>query len=537
MKAFPSILFVLSALTMVNAAPPALSLEDAVARTLASNPGVEIQRARITQAEGSLLSASGRFDWNTSLRLSDSLRRTPGLGAFPGGSIFDIIDFKSVNELLVAINRDPIVAPAGAPAYAVQREEQRTVTLGATRQLRNGITILPAATVFDYQVNTNPLPAAVRSEWGVEFVVPLARGLGRESAAAYERAAQIGVDAARVLAGHGLAERVARTAAAYWDCLAAERRLALLVDTEHRARDLVALVGDLVRSGEVEPAVRLEADAEAMRRRSETINGEMELFAARQRLGVALGLKPEELPDAPTASGEFPPAAAMAADERGVAALVAQAMVARGDLRAVDYGRKVEEVYAARARNEIRPRVDLNLRAGYAGGVLGDSLARYGPALTSDLTGTNVSAALSVEWPTANRGARGNLLRRNAQVREAELSTAELATAIAADVAIAHAALRTAAQQYGIARDGVAALGEVLANQRRKLQLGEIGLTALVQNEDRYFQARTSLITASRNYAVAVLDLRRVTGTLVAGDGRGNRLSLTALTTPPPTTP
>lgn len=517
--------------------PPAVSLEDAVARALAANPGVEIHRARITQAEGAALGAAGRFDWHTSIRFSESLRRTPALGAYPGGSPFDVIDFNSLNELLVAINRQPITPPAGTPPLGVQREEQRTVTFGAARQLRNGVTIIPSATVFDYQVNTNPVPPAVRSEWGVEFVVPLARGLGRDHAAADERAAQLGTDAARVLAAHGIAERVSRTAAAYWDCLAADRRLALLADTEKRARELVALVGDLVQSGEIEPAVRLEADAEVMRRQADVVSGELELFSARRRLGVALGLAPADLPGGPTATGEFPRVAAVAEDATEPAALVRQALRERGDLRAVDYGRRVEEVFAAKARNELRPRVDLNLRTGYAGGALGDGLDRYAPALSRDLTGANFSAALAVEWPTANRGARGQLLRRNAQLREAELSAAELATAIAAEVAIAHAALRTAARHHGLARDTAAALGEVLANQRRKLALGEINLTALVQNEDRYFQARTALISASRNYAVAVLDLRRVTGTLVADDARGHRVALATLTTPPVATP
>ena len=53
----------------------------------------------------------------------------------------------------------------------------------------------------------------------------------------------------------------------------------------------------------------------------------------------------------------------------------------------------------------------------------------------------------------------------------------------------------------------------------------ETNLTALVQNEDRFFQARTALISAARNHAVAVLDLRRVTGTLVVSAAGGSRLS------------
>lgn len=520
-----------------SGAPALISLEDAVARTLASSPGVEVQRARIAQADGSLLSASGRFDWTTSLRLSESVRRTPALGAFPGGSAFDVIDFSALNDLLLALNRPPVAPPPPDPSFDVQREQQTALSFGVARQFRNGVTVIPSATVFDYRLNTSPVPPATRAEWGVQFIVPLARGRGRDATAADEQAARLGLDGARAAARHAIADRVGRTATAFWDCLAASQRLALLADTEHRAQDLLGLVSDLVQAGELEPAVRLEASAEAMRRHADLISGELELFSARQRLGAAVGLGVTELPDAPRPAGDFPVVRTTGESAANAASFAQLALRKRGDLLAAEQERQIEDVFARKARTELRPRVDLDVRTGYAGGALGESARSYASAFSRDLTGVNVSAAVSVEWPAANRASRGNLVRRNAQLREAELSVADLSTQIAAEVAIAHAAWQAAAQQYALARDTVSALGEVLAHQRRKLQLGETSLTTLVQNEDRYFQARTALISAARNHAVAVLDLRRVTGTLIDADPRGARLSLATLTSPPLASP
>jgi outer membrane protein TolC len=276
-----------------------------------------------------------------------------------------------------------------------------------------------------------------------------------------------------------------------------------------------------------------EAKAEYLRRKAVRLDATQEVVEARQELGFAMGLNAEEFSAAPTATGDFPGVKAVDWSSEDRKALAVLAMERRGDLGAARLNEQIQEAYLRRARNDLRPLVNLDVRTAYSGSAAGTNYDSVKDTLGNDLDGYNLTVGLSVGWPMGNRFARGEHRRRTAILREAESGTIELRNSVAATVAVATEALQSAVDQHAVAVEASAALARVVESQRSKVSSGEASITALVQNEDRYFEARAAEIQAARAYFSALAKLRLVTGTLVERKEDAYELASNAFEAPP----
>ncbi len=483
---------------------PAITLADAVARTLADNPAVEAERQRVEQAKGTREIAKGTFDWIAFAQLQASTRRD-------------------------AINPPPPV-PA-LPDFA--RTDRATETIGVARKLGNGVTIIPSAALQTEETNIGTGSGLTRSDVGVTFKIPLARGFGRDATEADLRAGTLGLEARREQARQEIAAKVARTSTAYWRVLAAAQRLALAREAQAGAARLSDNIRTQFKGGELESALLDEATADVLRRKSSRLNAEQELLEARQDLGFNMGLSPDQLLAAPVAADSFPSIAAVDWSPENHRALATLALEKRGDHAALRLNEEVEQTFLRRARNARRTRVDLDVRAALSGSAPGTGYDSMRKAAESDLDGYNLTAALNIEWPVLNHAARGDYRRREAALREAETGSIESRNAIAATVAVAAEALSSAAAQNAFAAETSAAFARVVESQRNKFTKGETTLSTLVQNQDRYYDARAAEIQSARAYFSALVQLRLVTGTLVERNADAYSLALDALSAPP----
>ncbi len=402
-----------------------------------------------------------------------------------------------------------------------------------TRKLANGISVTPSAALQTEDIDSAARSSVTRSDAGITFSIPLARGLGRAANEADLRASTLGLEARREQTKQDIADRVTRTVAAYWRVRAESMRLKVALEAEAAASRLMERMRALISAGEGEKTRLDEASADFFRRQSDRLGVELNVVEARQDLGVAIGLAPDELANAPLAADEFAPVTPIEwslADER---ALVLLALAQRGDLGAAHLNEQVQAAYVRRALNNLRPQADLMFRSAVSGAADGTNNDSMSDAIGGGLDGYNVSVGLSVDWPMENRAARGEYRKRKAGVREAEAGTHELRNTVAASVTVAAQALRTLAKQNAIAAATSAALGRVVDAQRAKVASGEAGLTALVQNQDRYFDARFAEIQNARAYFTALVQLRRVTGTLVELRADSYTLATEALAAPP----
>jgi outer membrane protein TolC len=498
-------LILLPGLTILRAAD--VSLAEAVQATLADQPGVQINRQQVEDKRGQLKTAGGLFDW-----MLDS-----------------------------TWSRQTSHAPTGLPppGYAVDATDTDTYSLGFTKLLRNGISITPQVSVTDFTNHgtsaptlLSPLmPPASESDASVTITVPLLRGLGTRVVDANEIAAHYGLQSQENLTRFQVEQLVFQTVSAYWDCLAARRNLEILTDVEEHTAQVVKIVEMFAAGGELDRAALDQVHALAATKQTARQDGELEFFQSRQALALAMGCTAGQLADAPKAGGEYPEVldAGVVGGLQGQK-LVSEAMAHRGDYAALGFTVQAQQALFDRARNNLKPQLDLRLGAGYAGLDASDARLRPAYALTNNLAGANVFTSLNIAWPTSNNAARGALISQRAVLEQFRLNTVQLGETIASDVLTTIETLRKTAAQYGTATEAVDTYRRAVAQTTEKLKLGEATLTELSDLEDRNVAARQGQNGTLHDYAIALARLRLVTGTLLVKQGHQAIIDVHTLT-------
>lgn len=470
--------------------PAPLTLTDAIQLTLRSHPGVAADREDTIQRRAERRAASGAFDW-----------------VWFGESGYEV-------------ERSPLPQPN---AIAVQREDSARLTLGAARQFRNGASVVPAATIVDNENNTNQTDPVSGADLGVQIRIPLLRGRGTEHAGADEFAAGFRAKAAEAAYRKNVERRIFATIASFWNCLAADRILDILADTEQRASEICDIVKRFVDGGELEYAVLAEAEGDYLRKRANTSTGKLDLYSRRQFLAAAIGMKPGESIRGPSVRGEFPEIDTVAPpNDSDRVRFVQLALSNRGDYLASRDQITALLVQLQKARNDLRPRLDLGLRVGFRGLDESEHSGRFYQSLSNNLTGLNTAVTLSMDWPYANNARKGEWYRQRSVLKEAEFRSQDLANSISSQVLITLETLVRSVEQYDFARASVELLASAIRNEKRKMVEGESNLTKINEIEDQHLDARIQEIEARVNFAIALLNLHNVTGTLLVEEPDGN---------------
>src|SRR6185312_6952847 len=278
---------------------PGLSLMEAVRTTLARDPNLAVQQARLESARGSLAIASSQFDPVITSTVSEA-------------------DDRSLS------------APGS-------HQETRTLqsSVGLTQQFRTGLSIEPQAGVVRTEDVTAGSSAGNAST--VTFLVrqPLLRGRGRAATAAGELAAKRELTAAGLDVRHLVSQRLVTVVSQYWTVEAAVRNLEVLQTSEASSRDLLENTRKLIAADQVPAAEVVQLEANLAAQESARIGGERQLFTARRDLGREIGLDGPEINRLPLPADPFPSVLPEKVPPAEAAEpFVAAALRERADLRA-----------------------------------------------------------------------------------------------------------------------------------------------------------------------------------------------------------
>jgi outer membrane protein len=510
----------LSQQTLAKPVVPTISLGDAVLKTLKANPGISVQQERVVQGEGLLQSASGQFDW-------------VGRSSVSAGSTKLPLDDQDMRTWETARTVNQMTGREAPADYT--RDDARTFSVGAVKQFRTGVSVTPTLSTQDIDNNYDTWNAQNRADVRIELTVPLLRGLGAQYTGANELATSAQLTSARFLSKHNIARTIFDTATNYWNCLASRLSFELTADTQARSDQLLTLVEKLVQAGSLEPAVLNQAKAKLYSNKVDVQDGEVSLYRSRQALALSMGYTPQELAAAPDPGGEFPAVADSALLEKAeIQDYIRLALKQRGDLLAARSDSNVAAILLAKAENDTKPKLDLGLRAGYAGFDENRTDERYFRSLSSRTAGPNAFASLSLELPIANNTAKGNVVYRKSLLKESALNLASVENQIASQVLIAYTSLRTAISEFQLAQQSETAYKNAVEFENRKYRAGTSTLTALIDIEDRYFKARVAKIEVLRKYSLALAEFRFVTGTLLNAQETDLRFSMERLVEFPP---
>jgi outer membrane protein TolC len=448
------------------------------------DPNIALAEARLAAARGAVQVAQGRFDprFTASTEGSDSER------------------------------------PTGPGATAESRALDTSTSL--VTALRSGQEVTATVAVNRSEAPGSPDPALNLGTLTLSLRQPLLRDRRRGVVTAPERAFEERRQAELRELEHTVALRTVEVVDRYWRAVAAMANVDILRASEASSRQLLANTRRLV-AADVTPAadlVLLEADLAA--KEVARIRGEGDRFAALQALGREIGLESgairtlaepgEPLPS--LAIAQVPPQ--NAADD-----LIALALAERDDVAAARRRLDAEAILTSAAEDALKPRLDLLITPSYTGLAEGSGLGDLGAALFDEVPGLAATIGLTFTWPTFNRTAEGALVQAQAARRSGASTVDLLERGIGADVPTALDAVRRGAAQWEGAIRAVGLFEQAVSNEEKKLQAGSSTLIDVISQRDRLTAARQSEVSARLTVALALLDLRFQTGTLLAAAG------------------
>ncbi|HEY3569670.1 MAG TPA: TolC family protein [Thermoanaerobaculia bacterium] len=473
-----------------------LGLLEALRLTLTRDPNIAIQETRVTSSRGALEVASSAFD--------------PVLSS--------------------SASRNGSDSPVSESA-----SRQRTSILDSISYnvpFRSGLQIQPGVSL-----DRESLPGAPAASTGtVSFRIrqPLLQGRGRDVVAAGELSAQRELRASELDLRFATAQRMVAVASQYWQARAAQLNLEVLVSSEQSSREMLDTTRRLVEADETPAAELVQLEANLAAKESARIDGERALFAARQSLGREIGLDAREIAALPMPSDLFPALRPEELPPQGEAdRLVALALRRRADLRAARERQVGLDILARAAENALKPQLDLVLTPSYTGFTEGGAVGNFFSPLFRNVPGLSTLLTLNFALPTRNLRAQGLLLEARASLRQSALVSDLVGKEIGADVPTALDAVRRNAEQLQKAAEAVRLFEKTVSNEEKKLRAGTSTLINLITQRDRLTSARQVRVSAQLSLALALLDLRFQTGTLLAEEREAVALQEDRLTRPP----
>ncbi|MDB6135343.1 MAG: hypothetical protein JWM59_3586 [Verrucomicrobiales bacterium] len=429
---------------------------------------------------------------------------------------------KEVLDVLNETEREAIKQKAKFPVNSVRRTDTMAYDISVIKQFRNGVVLSPYLDYNNSQNNISRRNGQRRvnvAEMGLDLTIPLGRGRGTIAASGQEMAAEIDIEASQLSLQHTVAERVASVASAYWNLAAVQEQLAFLVRSEITNSALSALTDSLIKADQVPKAGASQPRARYAQSVAQRLQAEINLQQAQQSLALTMGVREDGLIYAPLAGDPLPSVIPEGRVQNlSVRTLAHSAFEHRADYRAARKSIDSGKLLAEQARLNVKPRVDLNLSAFYTGRDEEGSPESVYHLYTEDISGPGFAVSLRMDWPFFLNEARGNhaLREANLAIRREQMQLID--NGIVSGISRSWFTLKLTARQLQRQEEAVGFFEQALGTERERFRLGTATLLDAIETEERLTLARAQLVNTRLQNALALVQLRFETGTLMPHD-------------------
>jgi len=454
-----------------------ISVEDAVASALASNPSLRAQRLQPIIAGTFAAVERAVFDPRLFARLETSREVTERVSE-------DIQSNFSV------------------------RSDQDTATAGIRQTLPTGTELELSLEQDLSESNRSPRQAGTRA--GLTITQALLAGFGISSnLVALRQARTDALASAYELRGFVVA-LVADVETTYWDYLGARERIDILDNALQVARQQSREAALRIEAGTVAEVEQAAFSAEAARRRQDLIDGRAEAERLRTQLLQLISAPMTDFYD--RAVTPTTPVVTDAAPLDGPRDYVDLAEIRRPEINQARLDVARNELDVVATRNGLLPRLDLFVTLGQTGFArnYGKAYANLDSGDTYDLSG-----ALEFEYALGNRA--GEALNRGARasVAQASASLDNLARVIEAEVRYALIEARRAAAQIEASAATVAFREQTLEAEKARFDVGRSTALLVAQAQRDLLSARLDRVDAFIAYRQALIQLYVADGSLL----------------------
>lgn len=490
--------------------------------------------------------AYGAFNKNPTLARSAYAVRNAEADLQIQRSTFDLNSF---SELSFRNNQYTLLGADPRTTY-VENSILKTNTLnlsaGVRKRLRTGqITEVGMTYGFinnNYPLNTFNQPISTylgnnASTLNFSLTQPLLRGRGKYIATALEKSYALYVENAKSNNEFANSYELWQIGSAYWNYYTAYKSLEIYKQSEDRIRNVLAVTEDLVK-GDKKPAGDLtQIRGDLANQEKLTIMAEQELYAARIYLGKVVGLSGDEsvLIDIPQT--DFPTIAG-SEYKKGLdkAEFIRIAKEKRADLKAAKQGHEALKRQYQLAENNIKPQLDLTGFFSYGSASTGNGMTDVLASFANN-QGRNVGtgAKLTFTFPVNNNWAKGSLTKSQMALSDQNVVLNNTQRTLELDVSNDLNYLDNSVSNVEKAEEVLNYNREVFKDEQVKFQSGLSTLLSLILFQERLMSAQLRYLQAYRQFAIAIINLRHNTGTLIRPDSKGFTIDQKAFYTIPET--
>lgn len=472
-----------------------LTLLQAVGVTVSLQPNILLQREQVNNQAGVLRQNTGKFDLAVKGSIEKKVEKTP----------LTKDQQESFGNLITEYDQDTL-----------------TGTVGLEKQFRTGIKIGPNMKVnrsgsnLDNFFEFNSTPENY-SSFNFTLEIPLLKGFGQDVAGADEKAAGVNLEATRLDLTHTVSQSVLTTVQAYWSYLASKKKLDIYRESESSALQLVENLEQLVAAKENPVTDLVQAQASHAEKAALRISAEQQLLEAQKNLGLAMGLKSQEVLALPPPGDPYPepPPGTTGAFEGNKEKYLQLAEKHRADLLALQEKEKAAQILLVAAQKNLKPELNAILGLGYGGLQESGNLKDYLNAVNHNTVGLNYSASLMFKYPLGNNAAEGSAAQKLARKRQAHIQSTDLDRKIRSNVLVTLEALSRYRAALKKAREAVAFYRRGYADENLRFRMGMSTIIDLITVQNRLSTAMVTEVDSQVDYANAVIRLRYETGTLL----------------------
>ena len=347
---------------------------------------------------------------------------------------------------------------------------------------------------------------------------PLLKGRGSKIVTALEKAATLGVESNEKNYDFANSLEVLQMGIAYWNYVTAYKSFGVFEENENRVRNVLRITGELVKADKKPAGDLIQIQADLANQERQTQSALQNLHNARINLGRVIGIDEQESLLLGVPKNDFPSIAASRIDDTTtIDFMKTLAKENRRDLRSFEKVEEALQLQVALAKNNLTPQLDLTGFASYGGMYMGN---RINNALSSlgQREGRNyeVGLRLNFSFPLNNNLAKGSFLRDKTALSEQQVLLDNLQRNVDMDVDIALNNLKNSVGILEKAKETLGYYKDVFDNEQLKFQNGLTTLLNLILFQERLTFAQLEYLNAQQQFAVAIIELRHQTGTLIA---------------------
>lgn len=373
-----------------------------------------------------------------------------------------------------------------------------------------------------YSQPINPYIGDYTNTFNFSITQPLIKGKGKNIATIPERTSEIIVQIIKDQNIYAASNEILQIAVAYWEYYNAYRGLTIYKDNEARVKNVLDMTSDLVKADKKPSGDLLQIKADLANQEKLTIQAAQNLFIKKINLGLAIGLSEEDTRQIDIPIDNYPSIL-----ESGYTEMISSedfvnmAIENRADISALQKNTQALELQLELSKNNLKPTLDLTGFAYYGNASQGNAKSyKVNTLYSSEGRYIGAGAKLTFNFALNNNLAKGIYNKDLAAIEDQEVMNLNLRRSVELTINKTMNDLSSNVEALKRSKEALDNYKLAFENEQAKFQTGLTTLLNVILFQERLTSAELEYLRAQQQYAIAIVNLRHETGTLISSNSQ-----------------